>query len=479
MANLDVNRPEMAELGRQAVEVLADWLEALEESPASDYTSPAGLAERVRRPPGDDPGDFGELVATFLEAAGQGVNTAGPGYLAYFPAGGLYSAALAELLANAANRYTGLAQTAPALVGMEHGVLTWLCERFGLPRGAAGITTTGGSVATLSAVLAARHDRLGEDLSGGTLYVTGHTHHCVAKAARVCGLPAKNVRQVPATDGLRMDVRAAAELIAADRAAGLRPFLLAGTAGTTGTGTIDPLPELAGLARREGLWFHVDAAYGGGFQLTRRGRARLAGIEHADSIALDPHKSLFLPYGTGVLLVRDPALLHAAHAADGDYLQDLNPLDDLPDYANLGVELTREFRGLRLWLPLHLHGVRAFERELDEKLDLAALVHRELAADPRFEVPWEPDLTVVMFRLRDEGGGDGDEGEGGDELNRRLLHEINATRRVYLSSTTVGGRFYLRLCVLSFRTHAHHVRRALRIVRESAGRLADGCLADG
>ncbi|GAB2924879.1 pyridoxal phosphate-dependent decarboxylase family protein [Nonomuraea fastidiosa] len=345
MTELDVNRPEMAGLGRQAVDALADWLDALEKSPASDYTPAEYLAERLRRPPAAGPGDFGELVETFLRAAGQGVNTAGPGYLAYFPAGGLYSAALAELLANAVNRYTGLAQMAPALVAMEHGVLTWLCERFGLPPGAGGITTSGGSTATLSAVLAARQSRLGDDLTGGTLYVTAHTHHCVAKAARICGLPAGAVRQVPMTGDLRMDVRAAAELIAADRAAGLRPFLLAGTAGTTGTGTIDPLPELAGLAAREGLWFHVDAAYGGGFQLTERGRPLLAGIERADSIAIDPHKSMFLPYGTGVLLVRDPAALHAAHADGGDYLQDLAAMDGLPDFANLGVELTREFRG--------------------------------------------------------------------------------------------------------------------------------------
>ncbi|MEV4803264.1 aminotransferase class V-fold PLP-dependent enzyme [Nonomuraea sp. NPDC049421] len=458
MTELDLNRPDMAALGRQAVDVLADWLDALEKSPASDYSPPDGLAERLRRPPAAGPGDFGELAETFLRAAGQGVNTAGPGYLAYFPAGGLYSAALAELLANAANRYTGLAQMSPALVAMEHGVLTWLCEQFGLPPGAGGITTSGGSTATLSAVLAARQSRLGDDLTGATLYVTGHTHHCVAKAARICGLPAAAVREVPVTDDLRMDVRAAAGLIAADRAKGLRPFLLAGTAGTTGTGTIDPLPEVAELAAREGLWFHVDAAYGGGFQLTERGRPLLTGVERADSIALDPHKSMFLPYGTGVLLVRDPATLHAAHADGGDYLQDLAAMDGLPDFANLGVELTREFRGLRLWLPLHLHGVDAFTRELEEKLDLAAVVHRELAADPRFSVPWRPDLTVVVFRLRD----------GDDERNRRLLQEINDGGQIYLSSTNVQGRLYLRLCVLSFRTHARHVGRALKIVRAAA-----------
>ncbi|PZG13016.1 pyridoxal phosphate-dependent decarboxylase family protein [Nonomuraea aridisoli] len=458
---LDLDRTAIEKLGREAVEFLAGWLAELGSAPASDYDRAAELSALVRRPPAGGPGDFGALLETFREAAGQGVNTAGPGYLAYFPAGGLVSAALAEMLAQAANRYTGVAQTAPALVAMEQGVLTWFCDLFGLPAGAGGLVTTGASPATLSAVLAARQHRLGEDIAGGTLYVTEHTHYCVAKAARVAGLPASRVRTVPATGHLRMDVAAAAEMIAADRAAGLRPFLLVGTAGTTDTGTIDPLPELAGLARREGLWFHVDAAYGGGFQLTRRGRAALAGVEEADSLALDPHKSLFLPYGTGLLLVRDPALLREAHAADGQYLQDIGRMDDLPDYGNLGIELTREFRGLRLWLPLHLHGVRAFERELDEKLDLAAHAYAELAGDPRFETPWAPDLTVIVFRLR-----------GGDEPNRRLLAAVNDSRRVFLSSTTIGGRFFLRLCVLSFRTHADRVREALAVIREAADRCA-------
>ncbi|MEV5749119.1 aminotransferase class V-fold PLP-dependent enzyme [Actinoallomurus sp. NPDC052308] len=309
----------------------------------------------------------------------------------------------------------------------------------------------------LAGLVAARHDRLGEDIAGGTLYVTEHTHHCVAKAARIAGLPASSVRTVP-TRGLRMDPDAAARLIAADRANGLRPFLLVGTAGTTSTGTIDPLAELGELARRENIWFHVDAAYGGGFRLTARGRDRLRGIERADSVVFDPHKSLFLPYGTGVLLVRDTGPLRAAHSGRGDYLQDLTGVAGLPDYGHLGPELTREFRGLRLWLPLHLHGAAAFRDALDEKLDLAALAYRELTADPLLEVPWEPDLTVVVFRLRAD-----------DDANRRLLDRINRTGRFFLSSTRVDERFYLRLNATSHRTHESHLRDALDHIRRCAG----------
>jgi aromatic-L-amino-acid decarboxylase len=437
---------------------IARFLDDLPATPAGRFGEAGAVVRRMLAPPAEEGGEFGALLDAFEDAAAHGLNPASPGYYAYFPSGGLVSSALADAFAQVYNRFTAVAHLAPALVAMEQGVLRWLAGEFGLPGDAGGLVTTGGSLATLAAVVAARHDRLGEDFTGGTLYVTEHTHFCVTKAARIAGLPAWAVRTVP-TRHLRMDVAAAARLIEDDRAAGRRPFLLVGTAGTTSTGTVDPLHDLAGLAAREGLWYHVDGAYGAGLRLTARGRERLTGIERADSLVMDPHKSLFLQYGTGVLLVRDATTLPAAHADDGHYLQDLETIEDLPDYGHSGPELTREFRGLRLWLPLHLHGVAAFRQALDEKLDLAALIHKRLADDPLFELPWEPDLSVVVFRLR-----------GDDEANRRLLEEINATRRVFLSSTTIVGRFYLRMNPMSHRTHAADVETALALIRERARR---------
>jgi aromatic-L-amino-acid/L-tryptophan decarboxylase len=352
---------------------------------------------------------------------------------------------------------------APGLVALEDGVLRWLCQLFGLPPGAGGLLTTGGSMATLSMLVAARQDRLGDSASlgtaPGTIYVSDQTNHCVRKAARIAGLPAAGVRTLPTTAELRIDVDAAAAMIAADRAAGLRPFLLVATAGTTSAGVIDPLVELAALARRHEMWCHVDACYGGFFQLTERGRARLAGIEQADSISLDPHKSLFLPYGTGALLVRKISALAAAHTDGADYLPDLHG-GALPDFAHLGAELTRGNRGLRLWLPLHLHGVQAFRTALDEKLDLAHWAHTELSADDRLEVPYPCELSTVLFRLRGSDTSDGD--------NEAFLRRINATNRVFLPGTRLDGRLTLRLCVLSHRTHASHVHEAVSIIRQVA-----------
>jgi aromatic-L-amino-acid decarboxylase len=456
---LEPGRADMEAMGHQAITFLADFVDALPTAPASNTDNSTGTIAALRRPPTRDAGDLTDLLSLFARGVAGAVNTSGPGYLAFIPGGGVYTSALAELLARGVNRFTGLPGFAPGLTAMEDGVIRWLCDQFHFPARATGLITTGGSMANLSAVVTARHDRLGEDFLDGTIYVTAHTHHSIEKAARIAGVPAARVRTVPTNPDLRMDAAAAARMITEDRAAGRRPFLLVGTGGTTNTGAVDPLDELAALARRENLWFHVDAAYGGFFQLTKRGRERLAGIERADSITLDPHKGLFLPYGTGVLLVRDESPLRAAHSGDGYYLQDMAETDgwDLPHYANLGPELSREFRGLRLWLPLHLHGVGAFEDALNEKLDLAAHAYQQLAADPSLDVPWSPDLSVVVFRMR-----------GDDRHNEALLQRINGSRRIFLSSTRIDGRYLLRLCVLSHRTHADRIDEALQIIRQAA-----------
>lgn len=437
-----------AEWTRAVTAFVDEFIEGLEAAPAS---SPSTTL--LPPPPRETPSPLADLLAQFGDAAAQAVETAGPGYLAYFPAGGLYSSVLAEFLAQTVNRYTGVASTAPALVALEQSVIRWLCDEFGLPEGSGGLLTTGASLATLSAVHAARQVKLGAHDPAGTIYVTAHTHHCVAKAAQITGFAPERVRVVP---GLRMDVAAAREMITADRAAGLRPFLVVGTAGSTSTGTIDPLAKIADLAVEEGLWFHVDGAYGGAFQLVERGRVLLDGISRADSITFDPHKTMFLPYGTGALLVRSEAELRAAHVADGDYLQDLDHGTGLPNYSDLGPELTREFRGLRLWLPLHLHGVGAFRDELDEKLDLAEHLHAALAASPDLEV-LPRGLTVIVFRS-----------VHGENASQDLLRRINDSRRFFLSSTRLGGRFMLRLCVLSHRTHKSHVDEVAELITDLA-----------
>jgi aromatic-L-amino-acid decarboxylase len=315
-------------------------------------------------------------------------------------------------------------------------------------------------MANFSAIVTARKDRLPEDFLSGTIYVSEHVHASVTKAAMLAGFPVRNVRGVEADPSLRLDVDALRRQIAADRQAGMTPFAVVGSAGTTNTGAIDPLDAIADVARDEGLWFHVDGAYGGFFQLTDRGRERFRGIERADSITLDPHKGMFLSYGTGALVVREGAKLRDAHhIGTSAYLQDLPDDADVPNFTEYSAELSRDFRGLRVWFPLKLHGVSAFRDALDEKLDLADHLYEGLKAIPELELPWAPDLTVVPFRLRD----------GDDDANRALLARINATERVYLSSTVIHGRFTIRPCILSHRTHRDRIDECIEIVRRAAG----------
>jgi aromatic-L-amino-acid/L-tryptophan decarboxylase len=459
---LEPNAEKMRALGEGALDLLVRFVDGLPTAPSADLDGASELARELRAaPPPEEAVPLERALATVEWAAAKAIETAGPGYLAYIPGGGLFASAVGEYVAQGLNRYTGISAVAPGLAAIEAGVIDWLCGLFNLPEGAHGILTSGGSLANFSAIICAR-STLSEDFLNGTVYASEQAHHSIAKAVRLAGFPADALRLVPCDDALRMDAGALERALAADRAQGRRPCLVVGTAGTTNTGAIDPLPRLAKIAEREGLWLHADAAYGGFFQLTERGRERLAGIERADSITLDPHKSMFLPYGTGCLLVRDGERLRRAHSLVADYLQDLAMDEELPSFADHSPELTRESRGLRIWLPLQLHGVAAFRRALDEKLDLAEIAYERLREILELEVPWRPQLSNLAFRLR----------EGGDEDNRRLLERINGSRRIFLSSTVLDGRYTLRISVLSHRTHRDRIEEAIEIIEAEAARAS-------
>ena len=410
------------------------------------------------------PATIEQALRTIREVLATGVDNAAPGELAYIPGSGLLAASVADLIAGVANRYTGLAGFNPAAVALEQGVLRWLTALFGLPDTAQGLLLSGGSAANLTALVAARDAHAPSQADAACVYVGQHAHASVRKAARIAGLQPEHVRVCTSADGLRLDPEAVRIAIKQDLADGLVPVAVVAAAGTTNAGAIDPLGQLAALARELEVWFHVDAAYGGFFQLTDRGRARLVGIEEADSITLDPHKSLFLPFGTGALLVRDRDHLVATFAEDADYLRDHD--DDphaLPDFSAISPELSREWRGLRLWLPLTLHGTDAFARALDGALDLAGWAAAELATVPGIEVVSHPELSILTFRFA-----------GDDARQDAALAHIHADGHVRLSSTVIDGRVVLRLAVLSHRTSADTVAHAVDLVRRAAHAVAGG-----
>ncbi|TFW30014.1 aminotransferase class V-fold PLP-dependent enzyme [Duganella callida] len=392
----------------------------------------------------------------------------------FIPGSSLLLSAVADLISSVVNSYTGVSFVAPAMVALERDVLRWLCEVMGMPAGAGGILTSGGSMATLSALLCARTERLKGDPANARIYLTAHTHYCVAKAARIIGFPPGALRSIAVDAAQRMDVAALRAAVQEDRSNGLQPLCVVGTAGTTSTGAIDPLDELAAIAREQDLWFHVDAAYGGFFQLTARGRARFGGIGQADSIVLDPHKGLFLPFGTGSLLVRERDVLRRAHSAsDKAYLRDVADEDE-NDFADTSPELTRPNRGLRMWLPLQVHGVAAFRDMLDDKLDLAEYACARLSGIPGIEVLEAPQLSIVVFRCLGAGVSVTDANLATDSLVQR----VNSGGVAFLSSTRLGQRVVARLAVLNLLTTAEDIDTVIgQIAAASSARYNAACQA--
>jgi aromatic-L-amino-acid decarboxylase len=442
-------------------------LESLPEQPAFDLDGARELSRSLVESMPQRGAPPEELLDLVFQAALKSFNTAGPGYLAYIPGGGIFHAAVADLIADAVNRYVGVWLAAPGLSQLEANVVRWFCDIVGYPAVARGMLTSGGSLANFSAIVTARRERLPADFLRGTLYASDQVHHSVEKAAVLAGFPPESVRMVPSDDRFQLRLDALEALIEQDRVADREPFLLVTSAGTTNTGAVDDLDGAADVAQRHSLWLHADAAYGGFFALTERGREVMRGLERADSITLDPHKGLFLPYGTGSLLVRDGAALERAHAVEAEYMPAMSDTEEFVDFCQLSPELSRPFRGLRVWLPFKLAGAGAFRQQLDEKLDLARWAWERLREIEDIEIVAEPQLSIVAFRLTRPGL----EPEETNRLNRELLERINARRRVYLTGTTVNGMFILRICLLSFRTHLERMEQGMADIRAAVAEL--------
>jgi glutamate/tyrosine decarboxylase-like PLP-dependent enzyme len=400
------------------------------------------------------------FLATCVDA--PGITTASPRFMGYIPGGGLFHSALGDFLAAASNKYAGFASAAPGAVRMENAILAWLAEMVGYPAEAAGTLTSGGSLANLASIVAAREAR--DPDGGGAVYSTEFVHHCLDKALHIAGRGRSPHRRIATDESHRMRPEALAEALERDHAAGVRPWLVIASAGTVDTGAVDPLPEIADLCARFGAWLHVDGAYGGLFMLCPEGRERLAGIERADSLALDPHKTMFLPYGTGAALVREGQSLKDAFSATAAYLEPLGPSSVGPEPADLSPELTRHFRGLRLWLPLQLAGVGAFRAAQSEKIKLARYFHARLSEMERWDCGPAPDLSVVAFRYRPRAGDP-------DAFNHALLRRLQDEGRVFLSGTRIGGAPWLRCAILSFRTHIEHVDETIEALERAAALL--------
>jgi glutamate/tyrosine decarboxylase-like PLP-dependent enzyme len=421
-------------------------------------------------PPPEAGTPFADVLAEFQEkVAPNAFRTNHPRFLAFVPSAPAFPSVLGELLCAGTNFFAGVWLEASGPSAVELVVLDWFKQFLGYPAGAGGLLTGGGSEATLTALLVARDRLTFADRPRAVLYVAEQRHWSVDRAARVIGLHTDQLRVVPVDDDFRLRPESLHELIRQDRAAGRLPWAAVASAGTTNTGSVDPLAALADLCRGEGLWLHVDGAYGWAAVLTPEGKAALAGIDQADSLTLDPHKWFGQTFDAGCVLVRDGRLLAETFAIRPEYLQDVEPDEGEVNFADLGLALTRRFRALKLWLSVKVLGVAWFRRLVEHGCALAGLAEDLLRRSPRFEVVSPRRLSIVCFRYVPAGAGSEDEL---DRVNLALIDALRATGRAFISSTRLRGRVALRFCFVNWRTTAADVEEVVRLLAELGAALA-------
>jgi aromatic-L-amino-acid decarboxylase len=469
---LDLDKETMRRLGHRVADIVAEHLATIRDEPVIASLPRRELGRALARAAPSEGTEFEQLVATLQQSVfPYHAREPHPGFLAYVPSCPTFPAVLGDWLASGYNFFAGVWPVAAGPNELEIVVLDWFRDWMGMPTGSGGILTTGGSAANLTAVVAARHQAVqsGSEISGLTLYTSAHAHSSVTRAAWIAGIPRENVRTVAMDDEYRIVTDDLERSVTADRAAGRSPFMVVASAGTTNTGAVDPLHEIADYCLAEKLWLHVDAAYGGFAALTSEGKQKLSGLERADSLTIDPHKWLFVPFECGCLLVRDPATLTSAFRILPQYLKDVEPGEEEVNFADRGEQLTRYSRALKVWLSVNYFGTAAVTRAIEEAMERARLLEELVRASAHFEILSPAQFGIVCFRAVPPGY-DPTELDG---LNERINARVVSEGRFLISSTRLRGAFSLRMCTLGFRTTMDDIRalfasieRALAAERE-------------
>lgn len=459
---LELNENERKSTFSSFEKIASTFLNELEDSNAySNAKSDASLFEIKEK--AENVNNLSEIISS--EVMQKGINAASGGHLGYIPGGGLYTSAIGDYLAAVSNAYSGMYFASPGAVEMEHACLNWLKDLFDFPENAIGNLTSGGSIANLIGLTAARdfHKILNQPVVQSVVYMSKHTHHCVHKALRIIGLADITVREIELDEGNRIRPDHLKRLVEKDIESDLNPFLVIASAGTTDTGAIDPLNEIADIAKKNKLWYHIDAAYGGFFKLTESKKGLFKGIGRADSLVIDPHKGLFLPYGIGAVLVKNRAAVLESHHYLANYMQDATDNEFPINPADVSPELTKHFRALRMWLPLKIHGTQPFVAALEEKLLLTEYFRREIVK-LGFCIGPEPDLSVTYFWYPLE--------EKQNEFNQNLLKTFHENGEVFISSTKLNDCFVIRMAILSFRTHKSTIDKAIGMIGNCLKKLS-------
>jgi aromatic-L-amino-acid decarboxylase len=462
--------------GYQLVDWIAGYLDDPSRYPVLSRVRPGDITAALPAEAPERGEPFEALFADFERVILPGITHWNhPGFFAYFAITGSAPGVLAEFLSAALNQQAMLWRTSPAATELEAVTLGWLRELMGLDAGFEGVIYDTASISTLHALAAARERVVPgvrtaglagrSDLPRFRVYCSEHTHSSIDKAVILLGLGHESLRKIPGDAEFAMRAELLAEAVAEDRAGGWQPLAVVATVGTTSSTSVDPVPLIADLCRREGIWLHVDAAYAGVAAIVPEYRHVLDGADRADSLVVNPHKWLFTPFDLSVLYVRDLPLLRQAFSLVAEYLR----TSDAPGVANLmdtGIQLGRRFRALKLWWVLRHFGAEGLRHHLSEHMRLARLFADWVDADPAFERLAPVPFSVVCFRLHPEGRDWTEDALAG--FNQEAMDRINAGGEIYLSHTKLGDRFSLRLAIGHLKTTERHVRRAFELLRDAA-----------
>lgn len=463
--SLELDPALMRESGHRAMDWIVKRQTELREWPLGNELPREETEALLRESMPEEGMDLHSVIEEFTaKVAPNAVHLDHPMFFAFIPSAPTFVSMLADTLMAGSNVFSGTWYESSGPSQVEIIVVDWFKQMLGMPTQAAGLLVSGGSVATLTCLAAARHARLNDETANAVIYLSNQTHTATDRALRLLGFRSGQVRRIPVDATFRLDAKTLRERIQSDIKRGLRPFALIANAGTTNTGAIDPMGEMSAIAREFTLWLHVDAAYGGFAALTERGRALLAGIESADSVVLDPHKWFYCGIEAGCAIVREGRLLRDTFRILPEYMTDVEREEQEVNFCDYGLQLTRSFRALKVWMTLKTFGARRLRETIDQCMDLAGFASKLFSQSPRIEITSAPSLGVFSFRYVPEGAGRSSDEEYLNRINADLVARAVASRQIVLSTTRLGSRLVIRLCVLNHRTRKENIRNVLTLV---------------
>ncbi len=466
---LEPDLEQMRRDGYAAIDLLVDHLATLADRSVGQVGSADEMAELFSADPPDEGRPFEDVLShAKKDIFDNSLLCNHPRFFAFVPGPSNFYGVLGDVLASGFNIFTGTWLESSGPSALELSMIDWLCRSVGLPPQSGGLFVSGGSVANLTGLAVARHDRLDDQTADAVIYCSDQVHASVDKALHLLGFGSHQLRRIGTDSDFRLDPDSLRQAIAEDRALGKRPFCVVANAGSTNTGAVDPLTPLADICIEEEMWFHVDGAYGASAAFGRRSGELLADLGRADSLVLDPHKWMFQPFEIGAVLVRDRALLAGTFRTSADYMQDAKTIGQEVNFCDYGIQLSRGFRALKLWVTLQCLGLDAIREAIDRGIVLAEMAEREVRRDGRFEVTSPACLGIVTFRYV----GNGPEAHARlDEINGAIPREIMATGEAVVTSTVLDGRMVLRMCVINPRTSEHDIHRTVTMLAEAGDRL--------